>query len=111
MTDTASQLKQIWEKLDASAPKIDQIDWSIYNRILENTDFTNCKDTQAVMNLFYQQLWVHVIFPLEDERHLYQRENGRFILEADTNRRKAEALQAEVESLREKLQEEGLDEA
>ena len=108
---TATNLKSIVEQLDANAPKIEQIDWTIFDAILHNTDFTKTKNVLDAMKLFYQQLWAHVVFPLQDEDHIKQREIGRLIIEADENRRKAKKLEEEITSLREELQKESSKEA
>jgi len=109
--DTQANLREIVEKLDANAPDIKEIDWSIFDHILRNTDFTKCHDAMQSMKIFYNRLWVHVVFPLQDDLHLYQRENGRLILEADAATRKADKLEKEIETLRERLQEESPKEA
>lgn len=105
------ELKSIIEKIDANKPKIEEINYKIFDDILNNTDFSKTKNALESLKLFYERMWMHVIYPLEDDLHLYQRENGRLILEADTNRRKAEKYQAENEDLRKRLQEAGCLEA
>ena len=110
-TNTVTNFKSIIEQLDATAPKVQEVDWSIMERVMGECDFTKCNNTMAAFNLFYQQLWAHVVFPLEEENHLKGREIGRLILEADTHRRQAEKAQEEAESLRKRLQEKGNKEA
>jgi len=108
---TKGHMKDIIEKIDQAAPKIHEVDYAIMDRVLNDTDFTKCQNSLEALKLFYEQMWVHVIFRLEDDLNLYQRENGRLIVEADANRRKAERLQEENETLRERLQEKSDQEA
>ncbi len=114
MSKEASNLKSIIEKLDTNRPTIEKIDYGIMNQILDTTNFKNCHTTIAAMNLFYERLWASVVFPLQDDLHLYQRENGRLILEYDQERRKAihaqkksEKLQEQIDSVRKRIQEVG----
>ena len=100
----AGKLKGIIEKLDASAPKIDEVDWSIMDMVMNNTDFTTCKNTMESFNRFYEVLWGAIVFPARDQEHLLQREVGRLILENDQHKRRADAAEETVETLREKLQ-------
>ena len=108
---STSDFRNIIQQLDANKPDIRQVNWSIMERVMEQCDFTNCKDALAAMNLFYQQLWTHVVFPLEDEDHIKQREIGRLIIETDQAQRKAKKLEEEVASLREELQKQSNKEA
>ena len=105
MSDTIKTFKQTVEKLDALAPKIEKVDWTIFDRILNDADFTKCKDALESIKTFYNHLWAHVIFPLQDEFYLQQRETGRLILEWDQQKRRADKLEHELEELRAKLQE------
>jgi len=92
MTEGTTKFKQILEKLDANRPKVEQIDWSIFDQIMNHCDFTKTEDALAALKLFYENLWMHVVFPLQDDLHSHQRENGRLIVETDGYRRKAERL-------------------
>lgn len=105
------EFKNIISKVDADRPKLKEIDWSIQTRILNNTDFTKTKNTMEAMNLFYEQLWMHVIFPLEDEIYSKNREIGRILGEWIEYKKKAEKYKEELDTLRERLQEEGEKEA
>lgn len=100
----SNQLHEIVKKIDDMAPKVDVINWKIFDAILSNHDFTKCKNTLDVMKKFYECLWTHVIFPHEEEAHLKDRENGRLIIEAHEWRLKACKLEEENISLREELQ-------
>lgn len=88
-------LKSIVSQLDAKAPKVEQVDYSIMEMILNSTDFTGCATTMDAMNLFYERLWASVVFPARDQEHILQREVGRLILECDQWKRRAEKAEAE----------------
>lgn len=91
--NNAQNFRDTIAQLDANRPKLKEVNWSIMEMILNECDFTKCENTLQVMNKFYEQLWAHVVFPLEDEISSKEREVGRLIVEADEWRRKAEALE------------------
>ena len=101
----ATDLKEIVSKLDINAPRIDVVDWKIFDDIINNHDFTKCDNTLEVMKKFYTYLWTSILFPMEDELNLKDRENGRLIIEWHEQKCKAERLEKELESLREDVQE------
>ena len=101
---TSNEFKTIINKIDDMAPKIEVIDWGIFDAILHEHDFTKCKSTLDTMKKFYEYLWTHVVFPHEEEAHLKNRENGRLIVESFEYRKKAELFEAEANALREELQ-------
>lgn len=107
----STNLKAIIEQLDATKPIVEKVNWAIMERVMGECDFTKTKDTMEAFNLFYEQLWAHVVFPLEEESHMKGREIGRLIIEADTYKRQAKKYQEEAQSLRERLQEKGNKEA
>lgn len=102
-----TQLKETVANLDAGRPKIDKVDWAYFDQILNNTDFTKTRNTMESMQLFYNKLWGRIIFPMVDEGHEKDKTIGRLLIAADTERRKKEAVESELKSLRESLQEEG----
>jgi len=108
MTDTIiADLKETVAQLDANRPDVRVIDHGIYDMILNNTDFTKCKTTQQSMNKFYEQLWMHVIFPLQDDCYSKDREIGRILCDWITEKKQKEKYKEELDTLRESLQGEG----
>ena len=103
-TKVITTFKDTISKLDANAPQIEKIDYSIMNRVLSYTDFTNTKNTFDALKLFYERMWAEVIFKLEDQIYAKDREIGRLIIqafEAEAARKKAEN---EADTLRKELQ-------
>jgi len=82
------------------------VDWYFYDLIIKNTDFTKMTTTDQVVKGFYEMLWVHVIGEVKAENNSLQQQLGKFIIEADEQRREKERLQKEVDSLREELSKE-----
>ena len=99
MNDTVTSFKSIIEQLDTNRPKVEEVEWETFDMILNNCDFTKTKNAFDSMKVFYENLWRHLIFPLRDELHITQRENGRLILEWDQERRKASRYKEQIESL------------
>ena len=101
---TENEVKTIIDKIDGLSPKVEVIDWNIFDAVLHNADFTKTTNSLDALKKFYESLWIHVVFPHEEEAHLKNRENGRLIVENYTLRKKTEDLEKEITSLREELQ-------
>lgn len=95
------------ESLDAKAPKIEQIDYSLMNYILGSTNFQNCKTTMDALNLFYERLWAEIIFKMEDQIHVKDREIGRLILQVHEEGLAKKKAESEADTLRKRVQEQG----
>lgn len=104
-------MKNIVESLDINAPKVDEPNWAIFESMLGQVDFTKNKNVMEDLNMFYREMWRHVIFPLEDELNAKNREIGRLIIEADSFRREAKKATEELEDLRKRFSKESDKEA
>ena len=107
MKTVAGTLRDTVKSLDLNRPKLEEVPSEFFDRVMNNTDFTKTKNSLEAMKLFYDNLWGMVVFPIMDDLEAAQRETGRLILEWDTERRKAEKAEREVETLRKQLQEKG----
>lgn len=99
-----TELKSIVQKIDEARPNIAQIDWSMFDQILHNNDFSACKNSLEALKLFYTILWQQILFPWKDELHIKDREVGRLIIEWDQERRLHQKFEKELEEAREMLQ-------
>jgi len=97
--------------LDRQNSDIKQIEWRFFDQVLDSRDFTKTTNTLDAMKLFYEGLWETIIFPLQSDHAAKDKEVGRLIIETVENQKRAERLEEENETLRERLSQEGHKEA